>query len=150
MFDSVIILCTGNICRSPMAAGLLRHAVQSRGRGPRVDSAGLAALSGEPPDPIAVRLLAERGIDIRAHVAKQATEDLLRAQSLILTMERAQQEFVETAWPAFHGRVYRWGEWQGFDVPDPYGEDEAAFRDSLAALDRGLTDWKKKMGIEAV
>ena len=149
MFDSVIILCTGNICRSPMAAGLLRHAVQSRGLGLKVDSAGLAALSGEPPDPIAVRLLAERGIDISSHIAKQAKEELLRKQSLIVVMERAQQEFVETAWPAFHGRVYRWGHWQDFDVPDPYGEDEAAFRDSLAALDKGLADWKKKMGIEA-
>ena len=149
MFDRVIILCTGNICRSPMAWGLLRNAVQSRGLGMRVDSAGLAALSGEPPDPAAVRLLAERGIDIRSHIAKQASEKLLLAQSLILTMERAQREYVERTWPVLRGRVYRWGEWQGFDVPDPYGEDEAAFRDSLAAIDRGLTDWAKRMGLEA-
>ena len=149
MFDSVIILCTGNICRSPMAWGLLLHAVQSRGRGPQVDSAGLAALSGERPDPIAVRLLAERGIDISAHIAKQAKEELLRGCALILTMERAQQELVEKNWPVFRGRVFRWGEWQDFDVPDPYGRDEAAFRESLTAIDRGFKDWVKKLGIAA-
>ena len=147
MFDSVIILCTGNICRSPMAAGLLRHAVQSRGRGPRVDSAGLAALVGRPPDPIAVALLAERSIDIGAQRAVQATEEMLRRHSLILVMERTQQDHVEAAWPALHGRVFRWGHWQDFDVPDPYGQDESAFRESLAAIDRGLPMWLKKLGI---
>lgn len=147
MFDSVIILCTGNICRSPMAWGLLRNAVQSRGLRLKVDSAGLAALSGERPDPVAVQLLAKRGIDISTHLGKQATEELLRTQSLILTMERAQRDFVEKSWPILRGRVFRWGEWQDFDVPDPYGGDEAAFRESLGAIDRGLADWVIKLGI---
>lgn len=149
MFDSVIILCTGNICRSPMAAGLLQHAVQSRGRGPKADSAGLAALVGRPPDPIAIELLAERGIDIADHRAVQVSEEMLRRYALILVMERTQQDFVETTWPAFHGRVFRWGHWQDFDVPDPYGMDNSAFRESLAVLDRGLLMWLKKLGIAA-
>lgn len=148
-FDSVIILCTGNICRSPMAWGLLRHAVQSRALNLEVDSAGLAAHVGAPPDPIAVALLAERGIDIRQHVAKQATQEMLRAHGLILTMDRAQQEYVEKTWPLFHGRVFRWGQWQDFDVPDPYDGDEAAFRASLRAIDRGLSAWITRLGIAA-
>lgn len=147
MFDSVIILCTGNICRSPMAAGLMRYMVKSHSRALKVDSAGLAALTGERPDPIAVKLLAERGIDIAGHRAVQATEGMLREHALILVMERKQQGFVETTWPAFHGRVFRWGHWQNFDVPDPYGMDKSAFQGSLAAIDRGLATWLKILGI---
>ena len=147
MFDSVIVLCAGNICRSPMACGLLRHAAELCRSKLNVDSAGLAALVGERPDPIAVRLLAERGVDICRHTAKQATEELLRAHALVLTMERTQQQFVERTWPVLHGRVFRWGEWQDFDVPDPYGADETAFRETLAALDRGFNDWAKRLGL---
>lgn len=130
-----------------MAAGLLRRSAEVRMPGFRVDSAGLSALVGQPADPTAVRLLAERGIDISAHRAKQVTEGLLRSHALILAMERRQQDSVKAAWPALRGRVFRWGEWQGFDIPDPYGRDERAFRDSLAALDRGLAEWLPKLGI---
>jgi len=147
MFERVLILCTGNICRSPMAAGLLKHAAYNTNKGLTVDSAGLAALVDRPADPIAVRFMAERGIDISNHRARQATEDLLRGYPLILVMERGQQEFVEGTWPALHGRVYRWGEWQDFDVPDPYGRDEPAFREALQMIDRGLETWKQKLGI---
>lgn len=132
-----------------MAAGLLQHAVQFRGVGPKVESAGLAALVGRLPDPLAVALLAERSIDIRGHHAVQATEEMLRRHSLILVMERAQQDHVEEAWPALHGRVFRWGHWQDFDVPDPYQRDESAFRESLEAIDRGLPTWLKMLGIAA-
>ncbi|MGH8414100.1 MAG: low molecular weight protein-tyrosine-phosphatase [Gammaproteobacteria bacterium] len=150
MFDSVIILCTGNICRSPMAAGLLQHLVHLRGHGPQVDSAGLRALVGAPADPVAVSLLAERGINISAHRARQANEELLRRHALILVMEHTQQEFVESTWPALHGRVFRWGHWQDFDVTDPYSRDESAFRETLSAIDRGLAGWTKKLGIADV
>jgi len=147
MFERVLILCAGNVCRSPIAAGLLKHAAQIANKGLTVDSAGLVAMTNRPADPIAVRFMAERGIDISNHRARQATEDLLRGYPLILVMERGQQEFVEGTWPALHGRVYRWGEWQDFDVPDPYGRDEPAFREALQMIDRGLETWKQKLGI---
>jgi protein-tyrosine phosphatase len=147
MVDSVIILCTGNVCRSPMALGLLRHAVQVSGQGLQVDSAGLAALSGERPDPIAIRLLAERGIDISDHIAKQARIQLLRRYALILTMERAQQQLVERTWPRLVGRVFRWGLAQNIDVPDPYGQEEQSFRESLAVIDQDLGTWVRYLGI---
>ncbi len=149
MFDRVLILCAGNICRSPMAEGLLHQAVHRAGQGPRVNSAGLTAMSGEPADPMAVQLLAERGIDIGAHRAVQATEEMLRGYPLVLVMERAQQDYLESIWPAFHGRVFRWGHWQDAEVMDPYGRDEAAFRATLQTIDRGLNTWVSKLGIAA-
>lgn len=149
VIGSILILCTGNICRSPMALGLLRNAVELRGLDIQLDSAGLAARVGEPADTLAVRLLAERGVDISGHRAKAATRELLHAPALILTMERAQQEFVERTSPELRGRVFRWGHWQNSDVPDPYGRDEGVFRAALTAIERGLMDWLPKLGMAA-
>ena len=145
MFDSILVVCTGNICRSPMAAGLLRHAVGAGDGAPRVDSVGLAAMTGEPADPLAVRLLAGRGVDIRAHRAMQVTDALLRRSALILVMERVQQESIENRWPMLHGRVYRWGHWQDFDVQDPFGRGEQAFHAALALIERALPDWRQRL-----
>ena len=63
----ILFVCTANICRSPMAQGLLEHALPQA----QVRSAGLGALVGMPADAAAVRLMQERGIDISAHRATQ-------------------------------------------------------------------------------
>jgi protein-tyrosine phosphatase len=60
MIDTILIVCEGNICRSPMAGGLLAHELPRA----RITSAGLGALVGRKADPIAIELMAERGIDI--------------------------------------------------------------------------------------
>ena len=149
MVGSVLTICAGNICRSPMAAAVLQHAIEQAHLPVRVESAGLIALAGEPADPLAVALMAERGLDIRGHRARQADPGWLSACELLLVMERGQQQIIEASWPALRGRVYRWGHWQDFDVPDPYGRDENAFREALRAIDRGLSLWAEKLGINA-
>ena len=60
---TILFICTGNVCRSPMAEGIFRHAVAHRGNF-RVVSAGLGAMEGQPPSPYAVQAVKELGIDI--------------------------------------------------------------------------------------
>jgi protein-tyrosine-phosphatase len=60
---TILFLCTGNVCRSPMAEGLFRHAVKGRGEF-RVLSAGIGAVDGQPPTPHSVQAMKEIGIDI--------------------------------------------------------------------------------------
>ena len=67
MFDKVLVVCIGNICRSPTAEYLLRHRLGARAT--MIESAGLAALAGNPVDPVAGELLAQHGIDASAHRA---------------------------------------------------------------------------------
>ena len=125
-----------------MAEGLLRVRFAARGRG-TVTSAGLAALAGRPADPLAVALLAERGVDISAHRARQLTPELVAGADLVIVMETAQQQAIERLSAASRGRVHRLGRFGGFDVEDPYRRPRDAFERALAQIERGLDDFDR-------
>lgn len=141
MFNRILVVCVGNVCRSPMAAALLRAALP----GCEVSSAGIGALTGRPADATAMTLMQERGLDIERHSARQLDETALRDSDLVLVMEQEHQSWIESRWPQARGRVYRWGHWSDFDVPDPYRRGTEAFRESLALIDRGLVSWKERL-----
>jgi protein-tyrosine phosphatase len=142
VLDRILIVCVGNICRSPMAEALLRERFTRRGKG-RVESAGLAALVGHAADPFAQALMAERGLDIAKHRARQLTQALVTGVDLVIAMEEGHVREVEALVPAARGRVHRIGKLGGFDVPDPYGEPRAEFEKALALIERGLDDFEK-------
>ena len=138
MFSRILMVCVGNICRSPMAEALLRERLRTHPRSPTIGSAGIAALVGKPADPMAVQLMQERGIDLTAHRARQLTPELIRGSDLILVMEQGHQRAVEDMLPAARGRVFTLGKWGGFEVPDPYRKDRAAFEHAAALIDQGV------------
>lgn len=127
-----------------MAEALLRARFERRGRG-FVESAGLAALEGRPADPAAVALLAERGIDLSAHRARQLTPEMVGRFDLLLVMDGAQERRLAQLAPQARARIQRIGGYGGFDVPDPYGEPRAAFERALALIERGLADWDREV-----
>lgn len=127
-----------------MAEGLLRARFQRRGRG-AVESAGLAAAEGRAADPIAVALLAERGIDISAHRARQLTPEMLGRFDLLLVMDALQQRRLAMLAPYARARIQRIGGYGGFDVPDPYGEPRRAFERALALIERGIADYEREL-----
>lgn len=124
-----------------MAAALLQAALP----GVQVASAGLNALVGRPADETAVALMRERGLDLRAHRAVQITRPLCLHSDLVLVMERAQRDRVQSLYPEVCGRVFRITEALGLDVPDPYRRPREAFRLALSLIEQGADHWVQRI-----
>ncbi len=106
--QNILVVCVGNICRSPMAEYYLKtqHPALS------ISSAGIAALVGKPADAKAIYCMDQVNIDIRAHVARQLNTELIKQNDLILVMSNNQQKHIEQTWSFAKGKVFRLGHWQ--------------------------------------
>ncbi len=144
MIRHILVVCVGNICRSPMAEALLRDALRGQEE-ITVESAGLGALVGYPADEHAVELMSEQGVDITAHRARQLHPDMVAAADLILVMETGHKTSVDMAEPTAPGKVHRLREWQDKDIDDPYRRPKAAFADALKDIEDGVADWVERL-----
>ena len=135
--NSILVVCEGNICRSPMAEAILASALPGR----RVRSAGLGALIGNPADEIAVELMRERRLDITAHRAAQINRPMCLDSDIVLVMEREQKQRLQQLYPEVCGRVFRLGEHENVDVPDPYRQPTRVFRSALSIIDDSVDQW---------
>lgn len=141
MIERVLVVCIGNICRSPMAEALLRSQLGALS----IRSAGISALVGHPADGIAIDLLGQRGIDLHHHRAHALTARMCSEADLILVMDRAQRRTVETMSVATRGKVFRLGEHGDFDIADPYRKSRAVFAACLDDIARGVDDWVRRI-----
>ncbi len=135
--QNILVLCIGNICRSPMAEGLLKSALP----GKTIRSAGIGALIGKPADPFAVQLMTEQGLDITAHRAQQISSSLVAQAELILVMDAEQKRHVETRYSGARGKVFRLCEGSKAEIPDPYREGVESFRSAYRLIDEGVRFW---------
>ena len=144
MIRHILVVCVGNICRSPMAEALLRRALRGQD-GITVESAGLGALVGHPASEHSVDLMAELGEDITSHRARQIHPDMVRAADLVLVMEAGHKRAIDDADPTARGKVYRLGEWQGKDIDDPYRQPRAAYEEALEDIEAGVASWAERI-----
>jgi protein-tyrosine-phosphatase len=134
----ILLVCTGNICRSPLAAALMQRALGERGaEGIEVSSAGTGAWDGAPVSEGAYLVGLEQGLDLSAHRARLLTRDVVEQSDLILTMARHHRARVDEL--GGEGRVFVLGEYAGrggdaAEVSDPFGGDLAVYRDTCAEL----------------
>lgn len=134
MIQNILVLCIGNICRSPIAEGLLKAALPEK----RVYSAGIGALIGRPADPFSIQLMQEQGIDISAHRAQSLASWMVSEADIILVMDLEQKRFIEQQYASSKGKVFRLGEFGKYDIPDPYRQDLATFRQTYSLIAEGV------------
>ena len=144
MIRHILVVCVGNICRSPMAEALLKRELREQD-GFTVESAGLGALVGYPASEFSIELMDELGVDITAHRARQIHPDMVNAADLVLVMEAGHKRAIDDADATARGKVYRLCEWQDRDIDDPYRQPKAAFADALEDIKEGVASWAEKI-----
>ena len=146
MFNNILVVCVGNICRSPMAEAILNETLKKKDENNyHINSAGLNAMVGHKPDTIAIQLMLEKGLDISHYIATQLNQVMIRTSELILVMESSHKGLIENKEPSAKGKVFRLGEWGGFDIPDPYQQERKVFEDALQLIEKGVMEWVKKI-----
>lgn len=137
----VLLVCTANICRSPMAEALWREAAQGRRRPLPVASAGLEAEPGRPADPTCVALLQERGLDLGGHRATRFRADAALDCELILAMEPAQVKRIQALAPQLSGRVQLLGRWTDGPIEDPFRREPDIYVRCVELLEKSIRAW---------
>jgi protein-tyrosine phosphatase len=142
MFNRILILCVGNICRSPTAEYILRQHINNQGV--TVSSAGLAALQGEPVNETAQKIALEHGVDMSPHIAKQVNSKLIYENDVILVMQQGHLEDLYARYPEVRGKAFLLGKWiDNAEISDPYRKSDEAFVHVYNLIERACHAWLK-------
>jgi protein-tyrosine-phosphatase len=134
MPTKILFVCTGNICRSPMAAAIARRELARMGRTDvEVASAGTFALDGHGPSSDAVAIAEEHGLTLDGHYAQQLTRELAADADLVVGMEREHADFAALLGATRAITLAR-------PIRDPYGRGPAVYRDTWTVLSTLVPD----------
>lgn len=136
-FQNILVVCIGNICRSPMAEALLKQAYPDK----NISSAGIEGLVGHPADPFAIECMREMGIDISAHVARRLDSEMLIQADLVFAMTTQQVKVIEERWGFAKGKVFKLCHWSNKSISDPYRHGKSAFIVAKELVQEGVEDW---------
>ncbi|MCE9679169.1 low molecular weight phosphotyrosine protein phosphatase [Shewanella sp. AS1] len=146
MFEKILVVCVGNICRSPTAEYRLKALLPNK----QVSSAGISALVDKGADSTATEVAAQHGLDLQAHRARQLTADLCHQADLILVMEQGHINAVTKLAPEARGKTMLLGRWLNTesglqDIPDPYRQSKEAFEHVYSLIDAAAEAWAVKL-----
>src|SRR5512141_2263143 len=140
---TVLFVCTGNVCRSPMAEGIFRQAAQGRGDY-RVLSAGLGAAEGQPPSPYAVQAVKELGIDISGLRSRMLTAELVLQADYIFGMTHSHLDTVAMLYPPAAEKTFLLREFDETldtfekDISDPIGGSYEVYLNCRDQIEQGI------------
>ncbi|MCQ9207919.1 MAG: low molecular weight protein arginine phosphatase [Omnitrophica bacterium] len=150
---TILLICTGNSCRSVIAQGLLKKMLQGKGAY-EVVSAGTAGLVGMRPTDEVIQVMSEQDIDVSGHRSSALSEKDIREADLILVMERIHKQIVLSHAPLAQGKTYLLSEFGrqkseeklvNPDIPDPIGKPLDFYRKVFDVIKEGILRTVKKL-----
>lgn len=142
MIQSILVVCTGNICRSPLGERLLQQHLPALS----IASAGTCGLAGHPADRRARQIAAMHGLSLADRVARPLTAAMMREYDLILAMEPGQINRISLMAPEVRGKALLFGQWLRVqEIPDPYGKSIEAFDYVFRLLGEASQEWTNRL-----
>ena len=171
MFDKILVVCVGNICRSPTAEFLLKQALPHKtiasaglhamvsanvaadtaGQAPATAPATALSLAGHSPkghgmNAQAREIAEQHGVHCPAHEAQQFTSELARKYDLILVMEKRHRDEIGQRFPEALAKTMLFGQWDGQrDIPDPYKKSDEVFAQIFKLIEHNSMLWAQKL-----
>ncbi len=141
---TILFICTGNICRSPMAEGIFRHILKGRRRDIQVMSAGIGAMEGQPPSHYAVQAVKELGIDISKQRSRMLTAELVQQADYIFGMTHSHVDTVLLLYPQAAEKTFLLREFDDTldifekDISDPIGGSYEVYLNCRDQIEQGI------------
>lgn len=145
MFKSILILCIGNICRSPVAEGILKKMSEQHQLNLSISSAGVYAMVDEPAQPHSIEVAREHGVDITSHRARQLTRSMVAEHDIILVTDETVRRTAMQQYPFATGKIKKLGHFRHHEILDPYRQPKQAFDEMYLHIEGCLQDWLQKI-----
>jgi protein-tyrosine phosphatase len=142
MFNRILVVCAGNICRSPLGEALLAQLLPHA----TVTSAGLVAKEGDSAADHSIDVAKDDGIDVSNHQARRLSDAICAENDLILVMEPQHMKDVAAKFPQASGKTMLLGKWIGVDIiPDPHRQSREAFDHAYDLIKQSCVAWSKRL-----
>lgn len=142
MYQKILIVCVGNICRSPTGESLLKKKLPNL----QISSAGIRALTGKDADFQAIKVALKHGTIIAGHSARQLTAKMCEQADLILVMEPNHIESVAEVLPSARSKTMLFGQWlPQKSIPDPFRQSDEMFESVYQQLENAAEQWARKL-----
>ncbi|WP_456295192.1 low molecular weight phosphotyrosine protein phosphatase [Vibrio sp. AK197] len=145
MFDHILVVCAGNICRSPIAERMLQRELADK----QVISAGLITekshIVGNSAYPPMIDVANQIGITLTDHKAQQLTQALCDWSDLILVMEHAHIDSMASQFKQVRNKTFLLGQWASGSIDDPFGQGLMACIESSHKIEQACQGWVKRL-----
>jgi protein-tyrosine phosphatase len=139
---SILVVCVGNICRSPVGERLLARSLPEADIG----SAGIGAVVGASADEAMIQVANENDLSLEGHIARQFTPEMGARYELILVMEAGHRAEIARQAPHLSGRVMLFDQWTGAcGIPDPYREPIETHRAAYQTIEAAAQGWIRRI-----